>query len=159
MEAHVDVGGGIAILTGWSVKRSKNKRTEKDLRNKSNAVANREERKRDAEISALGSVIFPLNAQPEVCLAIFIQANSIKHILQSSWIWLFSFLSVSFGSGDHHNSPWLCQSLLPILHASSLISVFHSAIGNFILQRLLHPLKDNIWILSMSYYPSCPGPC
>lgn len=95
MEAHVDVGGGIAILTGWSVKRSKNKRTEKDLRNKSNAVANREERKWDAEISALGSVIFPLNSRPEVRLAIFIQANSIKRILQRVLASDFSPFSLS----------------------------------------------------------------
>ena len=82
MEAHVDGGGDSPILTGGRVKRSKDKRTEKALRNKSNAVAKREKRKRDAEISALWSVFFPLKSQPEVHLSIFIQANSIKYILQ-----------------------------------------------------------------------------
>lgn len=95
MEAHVDGDSDISILTGWRIKRSKNKRTEKDLRNKSNAVAKREERKRNAEISALRSVIFPLNSQPEVHLAIFIQANSIKCILQRVLASDFSLFSLS----------------------------------------------------------------
>lgn len=158
IEAHVD--GDISNLIGWRVKRKWEQEKRKRIwKGKSILLARKEEIKQYVAVSVLRSVVFPLSAQPTVPVGIFIQANSVKHIFRR----VSHFTSLlppchRLGSDAHHHSPGLCQSLLPALHASSLIPILHPAVRNLTLQSLLHPLKDNIWILSTIYHLSWPQP-